>query len=560
MADFNDDGNADVVTANYNDDTLTLLLGDGKGHFAQAPGNPILPESSVLAIATGDFNGDGNPDLVVGGGGQAELLLGDGEGGFVTGTDISPPHLSVPADTLAVGDFNGDGKLDLYTSGSGFSYIYLGDGKGDFSQPVYSAALQGNLASVAVGDFNGDGRLDLASVDAQSGSVSVQIGNGLGGLKAGIQLGYLGEALSAGDFKGNGTSDLLTFSSVNRSLTWYWTGAGPLGFNYAWSPVADIPTFVVTADFNGDGKLDWAGVNPDLGTVSVYLGDGTGAFSPAPGSPYPVGGTPFALAAGDFNNDGKMDLAIDTGTNVVLLLNGNAYANGPLPFVSAAVNAASNLSEALPVSSYATLYGSNLAASQGDSSVAVVMKDTSGKQVPATILYAGSSQVNILVPNGLALGAGSLTVSNTLGTSVPFPMIIGNVAPGLFTVDTAGKIPAAQVVTVAADGTQTFQSVATCAGGTCTLVPIVLNSADQTYLVLYGTGIRGRDSLGEVRVMFGGDPEPVSYAGPQGGYPGLDQVNVLIPSNLAGSKQVNVTLTIETNPYLTSNEVQVLLQ
>lgn len=70
------------------------------------------------------------------------------------------------------------------------------------------------------------------------------------------------------------------------------------------------PSFVVTTDFNGDGKLDWAGLG-DSGVI-VYLGDGTGAFTAAPGSPFAIAGAPFAIAVGDFNGDGEPDLAVDT--------------------------------------------------------------------------------------------------------------------------------------------------------------------------------------------------------------------------------------------------------
>ena len=88
-------------------------------------------------------------------------------------------------------------------------------------------------------------------------------------------------------------------------------------------------------------------------------------------------------------------------------------------------------------------------------------------------------------------------------------------------------------------------------------MPIVLNPSSQTYLILYGTGIRGRSSLSDVSVTIGGIPATVLYAGPQGTYPGLDQVNVLLPQALAGSKQVDVQLKILTDG---ANTVQLLFQ
>jgi uncharacterized protein (TIGR03437 family) len=569
IADFNRDGNADIVTANDHDGTLTLLLGDGAGHFTQAPGSPIqAPGKSVQAIATGDFNGDGNPDLVVAGAG-IEVLLGDGKGGFTMGAG-PPSDIVAGGSLLLVGDFNGDGKLDLVTWDFGYSFLWLGDGTGGFSTPK-TVPLHGNqsITSIVAGDFNGDGKLDLASTD---GTPYICFGDGTGNFPSQSQLlvgnpayGF-GTAIAAGDFSGTGKSDLLTFLTFGyvpfRIWTWLWTGSTStlLPFNEVMSPPQGLPVLVVTADFNGDGNVDWAGVDPYSGTVLVSLGDGTGAFNPAPGSPYAVGGAPFALATGDFNSDGKVDLAVDTGSNVVVLLNGNAYANGPLPFISAVVNAASYVAEALSASSYAVVYGSNLAASVGDPTVGVTLTDVNGNQAAAGVLYAGPGQVNILVPDGLALGPGSLKVSNSLGASVLFPIAIGAVAPGLFTVDAAGKIPAAQVLTVTPDGTQTIGPVANCTGDNCVLVPIVLDPANQTYLMLYGTGIRGQGSTGYAGVIVGSLPETVTYAGPQGGYPGLDQVNVLLSQLLAGSGQVKVTLTIDSNPELTSNTVEVLFQ
>jgi uncharacterized protein (TIGR03437 family) len=183
--------------------------------------------------------------------------------------------------------------------------------------------------------------------------------------------------------------------------------------------------------------------------------------------------------------------------------------------------------------------------------------DSLGDEFRAGVLYDGPGQVNILMPDGMAMGTGSLKVSNAAGASPAFPITIGSIAPGLFTVDSAGKIPAAQVVVADANNAQTVEPVANCTGGACVLVPIVLNPADQTYLILYGTGIRGRSSLSEVSVTIAGVSATVLYAGPQGGFPGLDQVNVLIPQALAGSKQVDVQLKVSTD---SANVVQLVFQ
>jgi uncharacterized protein (TIGR03437 family) len=225
--------------------------------------------------------------------------------------------------------------------------------------------------------------------------------------------------------------------------------------------------------------------------------------------------------------------------------------------ISFVVNAASYVAGTVTPSSYASVLGTDLAQSVADPTVSVIVTDSAGHQFGPSVLYSSPTQLNILVPDGLALGPAVLTAFDGLGSSAGFAITVANIAPGLFTVDTAGKIPAGQVVTANADNTQTVQPLATCTTGACVAVPIALNPSLQTYLILYGTGIRGVSSLVDVAVMIGGVPATVTYAGPQGGYPGLDQVNVLIPSALAGRGQVDVKLTIFLD---TANTVQLAFQ
>lgn len=168
----------------------------------------------------------------------------------------------------------------------------------------------------------------------------------------------------------------------------------------------------------------------------------------------------------------------------MILLNSVLASTGPTPIVSSVVNGASYIMAPLPSNSYAALFGSNLATN--DQTVIVSVADQLGNQSSPTVLYAGTEQVNVLVP----AGTGTLQVTNRFGTSKPFPITFAAVSPGLFTVDIAGKIPAAQVVTAGANNTQIVQSVANCTGGTCAPVPIILDPANPACLILYGTGIR----------------------------------------------------------------------
>lgn len=325
-ADFNRDGKMDIATANNADGTVTILLGDGTGKFTQAPSSPLKsPSGSISTIATGDFNGDGNADLVASDRSITWIWAGDGSGGFVAGATIQTPTVQA----VFVSDLNRDGKLDILEVAYGSAYTLLGDGTGNFEGPLLPASnLSPAVADVALGDFNGDGKTDIATVDAAGisyGSILVLNGDGTGHFTGGSLLYSrtnpaieIYPAVSAGAFVSGGTQ-VLALVGGDAFLFSYGKGY----YNIATTPLGrfDYPLKLVSADFNGDGKVDFARVSFD-GLVDVFLGDGTGKFTLASGSPYAAGGSPVGMAAADFNGDGLPDLAVDTGSSVVVLLNG----------------------------------------------------------------------------------------------------------------------------------------------------------------------------------------------------------------------------------------------
>jgi uncharacterized protein (TIGR03437 family) len=152
------------------------------------------------------------------------------------------------------------------------------------------------------------------------------------------------------------------------------------------------------------------------------------------------------------------------------------------------------------------------------------------------LLYNSPTQVNFEIPAGIAIGAALVTVG---GQSAAVQ--IATVAPGLFTLNTAG-LAAADAIRIGPGNTQTAVPVFTEQNGGYVATPISLSpSTEPVYLVLYGTGIRGAGN--NVTVTIGGVNAPVAYAGPQGQYAALDQVNVLVPPQLAGSGMVSIVLT-----------------
>jgi uncharacterized protein (TIGR03437 family) len=124
---------------------------------------------------------------------------------------------------------------------------------------------------------------------------------------------------------------------------------------------------------------------------------------------------------------------------------------------------------------------------------------------------------------------------------------IQTVSPALFTANADGKgVPAAVALRVAATGAQTALEVFHAAQGGFVATPLDLGAAtDQVILELFGTGIRGRTALAAVTATIGGQDAEVLYAGAQGGYAGLDQVNIRVPRSLIGRGDVDVVLRVD---------------
>jgi hypothetical protein len=297
VGDFNGDGNVDLLVGS------NILLGDGNGHFRLSGSiNAGFP----LCIAVGDFNADGIEDLAVANGvGSVSVLLGNGDGTFQEPlTHDIGPYAYLQSFSVSVGDFNGDGKEDLAVANNGGVSVLLGNGDGTFKPTLYYGTLMGSAQSVAVGDFNGDNIPDLALSHVYG--ISILLGNGDGTFQAGVSYGKGNGNVLVADFNGDGKPDLAEIDNgVTVSIL---LGNGDGSFR----SVSDVyagttPCAIMSGDLNGDGRPDLAVADCNANQVLILLGNGDGTFQP--GIAYGVGMQPRSLALGDFNGDGRADLA-----------------------------------------------------------------------------------------------------------------------------------------------------------------------------------------------------------------------------------------------------------
>jgi Bacterial Ig-like domain (group 3)/FG-GAP-like repeat len=313
--DFNGDGLADLVVANGNDNTLTVLLSNGDGTFTTVAATPATGLNPTLR-AVGDLNGDGKADLAVADvyGDALTILLGNGDGTFTPVT--AQPAVTEPI-SVAIGDFNDDGILDL----AAVSYstntvtILLGNGDGTFVQAEASPATGASPYSIVTADFNRDGILDLAVANYVDQNVTILLGRGDGSFMPGITqpAGINAFFITSGDFNGDGNPDLAVVNNGSSNLT-ILLGNGDGTFTAAASPATGLyPQAAVVADLNGDGKADLA-VSDSGAATTILLGNGDGTFTPAAVSPITAGNN-GPLATGDFNGDGTPDFAVANGPN-----------------------------------------------------------------------------------------------------------------------------------------------------------------------------------------------------------------------------------------------------
>ena len=179
----------------------------------------------------------------------------------------------------------------------------------------------------------------------------------------------------------------------------------------------------------------------------------------------------------------------------------------------------------------------------------VRVRDSAGIERPAPLFFISPAQINYLMPTGVALGNATVTITSGSGKVSLGAVQIAAVAPGLFAANANGQgVAAALALRVKADGTQSYETIARfdTATGRFVSTPIDLGPAgEQVFLLLFGTGLRGRSSLTTTTLLMGGAGAQVLYVGAQGELVGLDQVNVAVPRTLIGRGEIDLVLTMD---------------
>lgn len=352
-SDFDQDGTLDLIAGNVLENdyilhSLSFFRNQGDGQLA-APLSYFVYENPMWTETT-DFNNDGQLDMAVVGNDvdQVTILLNEGNNNF-SSTRIAVGYTPTSVTPL---DINRDGRIDLAVRSHDGISILTNKGNGAFNSPIdYDFS---NLTNDAMrgADFNNDGIEDFVTIDnstiysfPQKGSVAVFLNNQPGvKLKSTFYLRNYVLTLDAGDFNKDGNADVAVATSSDSLYILKGDGNGQVYFDHRYQISGerdDVILALVSQDLNKDENLDI--VMAGDSTMTVFLGDGTGAFLPA--QKYfiamPVansyGNEPRKhgdyIAIEDVNADGFVDVLV-TGQNhlVILLGKGNGSFQNPMPF------------------------------------------------------------------------------------------------------------------------------------------------------------------------------------------------------------------------------------
>ena len=518
-ADFDGDGNPDLLVGDTSG--LAVLRGKGDGTFGEIVRTSEEISSPWWAIVA-DFNRDGKADVIA----ESDLFLGTADASFRS-IHLTDPFFSVywQFSLPVTADFDEDGAADIAGFVGSEYQVLLSNGDGSFRRSFSVANVETPIVSGIrqlrsyIADINHDGHADL--VLGPTGPVMsptlfrVFLGNGQGSFQeaAGLQFPLAAARIATmADFNGDGIADWILVSQ--EKLLYIAMGNADGTFGALLTISAKSPT-ALAGDYNEDGRQDLV-----LGN-DLFLGSGDGTFLPPLRMP---SGATFlgTIVQADWNHDGRLDFAVSHDGVLSILLN-KPLAAGERPIVTAQSSA---IPRALvSPGSFATLFGAGFstgteAAQTVSATLAGVqlrIRDAAGNTSPAELLYVSPEQINFRIPENAATGPAAIELAPSPQGAAPFVQIgiafVEPAAPSLFLCELNELIAVAET-----PADYTYSQPAPC--------------TDQQFrfpalVTFYGTGFNGAD-VDNTQVWVHGLPLKPLFVGPAGAVPGLDKIVIRV--------------------------------
>lgn len=440
------------------------------------------------------------------------------------------------------------GTHRLYRSENrGTTWVGLGASSDGFGADLTKGST-GRLSAIAAHP-NRDGGAEIVWTGANDGSVQISTNAGAGTgtiftnvTKAPLPTRFVTDiALDAS----NAQRAVVTFSGFT-SVTPTTPGHVFLTNNQgqSWTDISgNLPDVPVTS----------AAINP-TDTSAIYIGTDLGVFQTT------NGGASWERMGNGMPRVATYMVRFQAATNSLFAAtHGRGVYRLTTSRAVSAVSAASFSASAIASEAIVAAFGTGLATrTEINSSLPlpttlagtrVVVRDAAGIERLSPLFFVASTQVNFLIPSGTAAGSATIIITADDGTVSTGTLTIAQVAPSLFSANSTGRdVAAGYALRVSATGMQSNEPInrVDTAQSKYVSVPVNLSVAtDQVFLVLFGTGIRFRNTLSGVTATIGGVPATVQYAGPQGTFVGLDQINISMPASLAGRGEVDLVLTVD---------------